>query len=135
MTEAPEAVRPASTSRRAIAATLGERVPYTSSKNAPAPILWLDAGNARNSGQVLLGNALHPDQLHGAFDSADEVCFALPAPSLQRPDLLTAYVERLMDGTCRWMATYLDLDDGSFASSLLSPTMSPRSLDFIQTPS
>ena len=26
--------------------------------------------------------------------------------------LLAAYVERLMDGTCGWMATYLDLDDG-----------------------
>ena len=76
--------------RRAIATTLEERVPYTARKNRPAPILWLDAGNARNSGQVLLGNALHPDQLHGAFDSADEACFALPAPSLQRPDLLTS---------------------------------------------
>jgi hypothetical protein len=133
--------------RRAIATTLEERVPYPARKNRPAPILWLDAGNARNSGQVLLGNALHPDQLHGAFNSADEACFALPAPSLQRPDLLAsppepvlrprrdcavavaegdqgktinqmmaallaAYVERLVDGTCRWMATYFDLDDG-----------------------
>ena len=82
-----------------------------------------------------------------SFDRDGETCFALPAPSLQRPDLLAsppgpiaprrrncavaiadgdqgrtinqmmasllaAYVERLLDGTCGWMATYLDLDDG-----------------------
>jgi hypothetical protein len=109
--------------------------------------LWLDAGNGRNSGQVLLGNALRPEQLRQAFDRAAGVCHALPAPSLQRPDLLTAapapvgrprrdcaravndgeqgrtinqvmaalvaaYVERLLDGSCGWMATYVDLDAG-----------------------
>jgi len=135
-----------SPARRAIAATLEERLPHTTWKG-PASILWLDAGNARNSGQVLLGNALQPDQLRGAFDAANNACIALPAPSLQRPDLLTApsepivrrrrdcavavaegdqgktinqvmaslvtaYVERLLDGTCGWMATYLNLDDG-----------------------
>jgi hypothetical protein len=37
--------------RRAVASTLEERVPYAARKNRPAPILWLDAGNARNSGR------------------------------------------------------------------------------------
>jgi len=135
-----------SPARRAIAATLEERLPYTT-WNEPASILWLDAGNARNSGQVLLGNALQPDQLRGAFDAANNACIALPAPNLQRPDflaappepiaprrrncavavaegdqgktinqvvasLVTAYVERLLGGTCGWMAAYFDLDDG-----------------------
>lgn len=96
---------------------------------------------------MLLGNALRTDQLRHAFDPASDLCYALPAPSFQRPDLLVAppepvaheprdcaravsdgeqgrtinqlmaaltaaYVERLLDGTCGWMATYVDLDDG-----------------------
>ena len=73
-------------------------------------------------------------------------CRALPAPSLQRPDLLSAapkprpqrdcaesvadglqgptinqvvasvamsFVEKLLIGTCTWMAAYFDLDDGT----------------------
>ncbi len=132
--------------RRAIADTLGQHSPSTGRDASPA-VLWLDAGNGRNNGQVLLGNALRPEQLHQAFDAAAGECHALPAPSLQRPDLLTAppapvarprrdcardvadgeqgrtinqmmaalvaaYVERLLDGTCDWMATYVDLDAG-----------------------
>jgi hypothetical protein len=110
----------------------------------------LDAGNGRNSGQVLLGNATHPDGLRDAFvpdSTGGGRCRALPAPSLQRPDLLEAppqpesrprldcaeavargdqgptvnqyiaalaagYVERLLAGTCRWMRTVFDLDNG-----------------------
>lgn len=122
--------------RRAIADTL--RADY-----GRRGIWWLDAGNERNSGQVLLGNALDAEALRGAF--RDGVCRALPAPSFQRPDLLSApaprpvadcaqavadgeqggtinllmaalvagYVERLLAGTCRWMATYVDADAGA----------------------
>jgi hypothetical protein len=132
--------------RAAIAATLAERAPSWHSK--AQPIVWLDAGNSRNSGQVLLGNATRRDHLHGAFNPATGLCHALPAPSLQRPDLLEAppeplppvrldcaravsegeqrrtinqfmaalvssYLERLLDGTCGWMATYADLDNGT----------------------
>ena len=53
-------------------------------------VWWLDAGNGRNSGQVLLGNANHADHLRGAFDEREGVCRALPSPALQRPDLLDA---------------------------------------------
>jgi hypothetical protein len=107
---------------------------------------WVDCGNGRNSGQVLLGNTTRPEALHRAFVPAQGRCRALPAPSLQRPDLLAApparrpapdcaeaiadgeqngtinqavaaiaagYVEKLLAGTCAWMASYFDLDDGT----------------------
>lgn len=133
--------------RRAIAATLDDR-PWRYGYAQPAvPVLWwLDCGNGRKSGQVLLGNVTRPEGLRGAFLSASDVCRALPAPSLQRPDLLEAppeprptpdcaeavasgdqgptinqavaafaacYVEKLLAGTCCWMASYFDLDDGT----------------------
>lgn len=66
--------------RRAIAATLDGRL----------DVLWLDCGNGRNSGQVLLGNAARAADLRGAFRPEEGICTALPAPSLQRPDLLDA---------------------------------------------
>lgn len=132
--------------RRAIAATLdgragGHGYPYHS-----RPAWWLDCGNGRNSGQVLLGNATQAEALRGAFLPPLGLCRALPAPSLQRPDLLEAppepqpspdcaeavalgeqgptinqvvaaiaasYVEKLLAGACRWMASYFDLDDGT----------------------
>lgn len=109
-------------------------------------VWWLDTGNGRNAGQVLLGNALRPEALRGAFVPHLGVCRALPAPSLQRPDLLDAppapepaldcaqavaqaeqggtinqvvaavaasFIEKLLTDTCRWMAAYFDLDDGT----------------------
>jgi ThiF family len=133
--------------RSAIARTLEQRTGYTQWADGPSPILWLDSGNGRESGQVLLGNALTVAQLRHSLHTDTNVCTGLPAPGLQRPDLLaaspspalaraascaqqvedgergrtinqlmaglvSAYVERLLDGTCRWMATYLDLTDG-----------------------
>ena len=141
--------------RRAIASTLKHR------HYGVSPVWWLDCGNGRNAGQVLLGNVVRPHDLRGAFVHERGVCRALPAPSLQRPDLLAAppeprrpargvravpvagvarvaadcaqrvarseqgptinqmvaavaagYVEKLLSGTCRWMASYFDSDDG-----------------------
>jgi PRTRC genetic system protein C len=137
--------------RAAIAATLAE--PSWHSK--AQPIVWLDAGNSRNGGRVLLGNATRRDHLHGAFNPATGLCHALP--SLQRPDLLeappvalvpvrldcaravsegeqgktinqfmsalvTSYLERLLDGTCSWMATYADLDNGTMSCIPADPS-------------
>ncbi|MFN8475524.1 MAG: ThiF family adenylyltransferase [Anaerolineae bacterium] len=62
----------------------------TASSEGRSDVWWLDCGNGRNSGQVLLGNASHPDGLRGAFDEREGVCRALPSPALQRPDLLDA---------------------------------------------
>jgi PRTRC genetic system ThiF family protein len=49
---------------------------------------WIDAGNAENLGQVLIGNASSADALQGAFDPEKGICYALPLPSIQRPELL-----------------------------------------------
>jgi len=48
---------------------------------------WIDGGNGKTSGQVLLGSTtkrLKPDQ----YFTGTSICRALPAPSLQHPDLL-----------------------------------------------
>lgn len=119
---------------------------------------WLDLGNGRESGQLLLGNALDARHLRGAFDRAAGVCRALPAPSLQRPDLLdapppspqlgcadavlageqsptinavmaahgAAYIERLLAGTCDYMAEYLDLAAGAVARVPADPARVAR---------
>jgi PRTRC genetic system ThiF family protein len=133
--------------RRAIATTLDQEEARSCGWGSPPPVLWLDAGNGCNSGQVLLGNALRGDQLRRGFDRTTGVCRALPSPSLQRPDLLqtpmpaardavtcaaavsrgeqsatinqimaalvVSYVERLLERRCGWMATYVDLENGT----------------------
>jgi hypothetical protein len=131
--------------RRMLASTLERGGATWDARVSPRAVWWLDCGNGRNSGQVLLGNALRVNQLRGAFSRADGVCCALPAPSLQRPDLLLAspqpapqrdcaeavalgeqgptinqvvaavaasFIEKLLEGTCTWMASYFDMHDG-----------------------
>jgi PRTRC genetic system ThiF family protein len=143
--------------RRAIATTLDAQ-PWGAGYPPPVPtVWWLDCGNGRNAGQILLGNATRPERLRGAFLAERGICRALPAPSLQRPDLLDAppqalptpavdcaeavergdqgptinqvvaavaagYVEKLLAGTCRWMASYFDLDDGTLRCVPAEPT-------------
>ena len=72
------------------------------------PRRWLiDAGNDTNWGQVLVGNV--SDRVswdEGAFTG--ETCHLAPAPTLQRPDLLTAVSTRPPDVDC---AAALDLTD------------------------
>lgn len=71
--------------RRDIHNAIDEFKTYGSS-DAPG-IWWIDAGNGRTSGQVLLGSntrRLKPQQ-HFAGTS---ICRSLPAPSLVHPDLL-----------------------------------------------
>ena len=132
--------------RRAIAATLDAPPWPAGYAHTAQAVWWLDLGNGRNAGQLLLGNATRPEGLRGAFERETGRCRALPAPSLQRPDLLDAppapppaldcaaavaageqgptvnqamaalgasVVEKLLAGTCGWMAAYVDLDDGS----------------------
>lgn len=76
--------------RRALAATFEAPPWYAGYGAAPGRCWWLDVGNARDSGQVLLGNVARPAALRGAFSLAEGRCRALPAPHLQRPDLLTS---------------------------------------------
>ncbi len=49
---------------------------------------WLDAGNSRDSGQVLLGNAKNVEGLRGGFNKRKQTVSSLPMPSLQLPSLL-----------------------------------------------
>jgi len=58
-------------------------------------IWWIDLGNSAASGQIYLGNSLQPEVLRAAFDPATRTCRALPAPSLQAPDLLEASIAPL----------------------------------------
>ena len=69
---------------------------------------WLiDAGNGANWGQVLVGNVADPSHRYeSAFDG--ETCNLLPAPTLQRPDLLTTVPDTAPDVDC---AAALDLTD------------------------
>lgn len=72
--------------RRTMAATLACGTATYGTRNEH--VWWLDCGNGRNAGQVLLGNVTQPEALRHTFDPQRGVCRALPAPSLQRPDLL-----------------------------------------------
>lgn len=49
---------------------------------------WIDAGNGRNSGQVLIGNTPSVEMLEESFDKDTMVVSNLPMPSLQLPSIL-----------------------------------------------
>jgi hypothetical protein len=51
-------------------------------------IWWIDAGNSDVWGQVLIGNAASKDEMRHAFGPETETCWALPLPTIQRPELL-----------------------------------------------
>ncbi|MGD9628573.1 MAG: ThiF family adenylyltransferase [Pyrinomonadaceae bacterium] len=50
-------------------------------------VWWIDGGNGKASGQVLLGSTTKPLKPEQCF-TGTSICRALPAPSLQHPDLL-----------------------------------------------
>jgi PRTRC genetic system ThiF family protein len=70
--------------RRSLADTLANSSPYSGSQ-----VWWLDCGNWRDNGQILLGNARTPRGLREAFQ-IETLCAALPSPVLVHPELLTA---------------------------------------------
>ena len=72
------------------------------------PSRWLiDAGNDTNWGQVLVGNLAEPVTLDEP-PFTGETCHLAPAPTLQRPDLLTTVPTAPPDVDC---AAALDLAD------------------------
>lgn len=73
--------------RRALAATLRHN-PEEPGPNALPRIWWLDCGNVRDAGRVLLGSAYTYDQMRGAFYAGHKKCISLPGPALQYPSLL-----------------------------------------------
>jgi hypothetical protein len=62
--------------RKAIAESITRHIPYW----------WLDAGNSKDSGQILIGNTASVDGLGNSFRK-DKV-YGLPAPHIQNPALL-----------------------------------------------
>jgi len=101
---------------------------------------WIDAGNGENFGQILIGNSK-------GFAEENGRVLALPMPTLQRPDILqevpiqrgcadipeqgptinqvmaalvVEVVRRIIEGTCSWMALYLDLEAGVLTPVLAS---------------
>lgn len=75
--------------RREMARALGAR-----SGEIPPRIWWLDCGNGRESGQVLLGSTDKPEALQRAFP-LESFCQHLPSPAWQCPDLLEPRPEEL----------------------------------------
>lgn len=60
----------------------------------PPGFWYLDCGNLKDTGRVLLGSAQEVNYLAGAFPEPD-ICAALPSPTLQYPDLLRPLPEEL----------------------------------------
>jgi PRTRC genetic system ThiF family protein len=102
---------------------------------------YLDAGNSRDSGQVLIGNR-NISELKGSF--ANNICTGLPLPSIQQPALLIPetrppldcaeavaaneqspvinhvmaglvlqFVHLLLEGRLGWMSAYINLELGT----------------------
>ncbi len=90
--------------RRTIAETLKHN-PEASGPGSQPPFWWLDCGNLRDTGRVLLGTAFEFDQLRGAFTERKQ-CLALPSPAQQSPGLLEPQPEELAYGnmSCAEMA-------------------------------
>ncbi|HEY0005942.1 MAG TPA: ThiF family adenylyltransferase [Pyrinomonadaceae bacterium] len=75
--------------RRAINAALRQNV-----QRRAANLWWLDCGNLKEAGQVMLGCATKESGLKGAFPTRT-ICTALPSPAMQAPDLLVPRPEEL----------------------------------------
>lgn len=71
--------------RREIHRALKECEPYHST-DAPSA-WWIDGGNGKYSGQVLIGSTVKKDTAANHFTTA-AICRKLPAPSLVHPELL-----------------------------------------------
>jgi PRTRC genetic system ThiF family protein len=59
-------------------------------------IFYLDCGNSKDSGQVIIGTADTIAKMRGAFISP-KLCGSLPSPVLQHPELLSPQPEELLD--------------------------------------
>jgi len=107
---------------------------------------WVSAGNGESYGQVITGNAR---DLRESFGLEEGICYALPLPTIQRPELLAQapenrdcaamaeeqgptinqamavlvveVVRRLIEGTCPWMQLYLDLEAGTLSPVPATP--------------
>ncbi|MBI2836114.1 MAG: ThiF family adenylyltransferase [Chloroflexi bacterium] len=113
---------------------------------------WIDAGNGENYGQILIGNVreLHQE----SFNKETGLCYGLPLPTIQRPDLLAQapphqpdcadapeqgptinqmmaawlieVVRRVIEGTCPWMQLYIDVHSGHVQPVYATPENANR---------
>ena len=114
---------------------------------------WVDSGNGRNFGQVLIGNS-KVEKLRPSF--THDLCVRLPLPTIQQPALLTQVpkqrscaeavaaddqsptinqamgalvleaVRRIIEGNCPWMQLYLDLGAGTLTPTMAAPEVVSR---------
>lgn len=118
---------------------------------------WIDAGNGKDWGQILVGNVNKGQGMRCAFQG--NVCKALPDPATQRPDILSHVpeeppdvdcaaavdlmdqdptinqmmatltvhtVRRVLNGTCNYMALYVDLPRGAVSPQYATPESAAR---------
>lgn len=64
-----------------------------------------------------------PPEPRPAPDCAEAVVLGEQGPTINQvvAAIAASYVEKLIVGTCSWMATYLDLDDGTLRSVPADP--------------
>lgn len=89
--------------RKEMAKALGS---YGANHSTQRATVWLDCGNHKNAGQVIIGNTVNASYLAEGFP-LPKVCTALPAPSLVMPDLLEhdkKKVEPRPDASCAELA-------------------------------
>ena len=87
---------------------------------------WLDAGNGRNSGQVLIGDTDNVDYLRGAFNKETMEVSHLPMPSMQSPSLLIPPVQK--EKRRRDCAEAIEADD---QSPVINQAMATLVLEFV----
>ena len=72
------------------------------------PAWWIDVGNGKDWGQILIGNTTDNRLLKYGFKKESGICEYFPVPTIQRPDLLTSIPDEPPDTDC---AAALDLTD------------------------
>lgn len=121
---------------------------FKGSHTYPLIYWWIDAGVGDNYGQILIGN-----DKEAAFQEKDELCLALPLPTIQRPELLAQVpdarrcvavplqgptinqtvasllvevVRRVIEGTCSWMQLLLEMQTGEMHPVMATPETAGR---------
>lgn len=82
--------------RRAIAEAITAKLKQSAGPGGQHKYFWLDAGNERFNGQIVIGNSLDPEPLLSPLG----YCIALPLPHLQEPGLLLDRERPPVDLSC-----------------------------------
>jgi PRTRC genetic system ThiF family protein len=111
--------------RQVLAATL-QHNPEEPSLDRLPKIWWLDCGNIKDTGRVLLGSAYSRRQMQGAFLDKKR-CISLPSPALQYPSLLIPQRE---DTDAREMSC-AELAAANLQSLNINPAIAVQASDFL----